>query len=152
MDSLIPWMEHRVTIACPLQLAWNTFLQFNKWAPRRGLSSGLSWPEGRAWLAGSRFALEMLAPQKVRVTGKITGVEAPRRLTWISHGNGVTTVHFLDLLELGPERTLLEAGSQLTGTPLLPCEPTRDENHFHAYAHVYDQFRAECEDRAGMQP
>ena len=93
----------------------------------------------------------MLAPHKVRVTGKITAVEAPRRLSWISHGNGVTAVHFFDLLELGPQETLLEAGSQLTGTPLQPCEPTRDENHFQAYASVYDQFRAECEARSATR-
>ena len=152
LECPIPWVEHRCTIACAPESAWRTFLDFNDWAPRRGICKGLTWTKGDPWKVGSCFSLDLLIPQPIQVTGRITLVEAPGRLGWISHGNGVTDVHFLDFLPLGADGVLVKGSGQFTGTPREDCRPSRDENHFQAYAWLYEHFSSECEARAkGMK-
>ncbi len=129
-------------------MVWNTFMDFNRWAPRREFSRGLVWLAGGAWEPGSSFELDVQFPSVLRLSGKLSAIDPPHRLAWISHGNGVTNVHTLEFGSEDSRHATLRGFGYFTGEPFVPCTPSRDETHFKAYASFYELFKDECESRA----
>ncbi len=138
-------LEARLPIRCPRDLVWNTFLEFNRWAPLTGVYKRLDWVVGVPWAKGSRADLDLLIPATIKSHVRILHVEPYKSLRWLYHGNGITCNEGFDLYAGEAGITQIHAFCDFTGEQLVRYGSNTEQAVGELFWFTFREFRRACE-------
>jgi uncharacterized protein YndB with AHSA1/START domain len=107
-------LEYAVPVQCSPERLWQVFTQAESWPAWSKLVKQASWTEGPAWVAGSKFLIEIAQPQ-FKLKAEAAEVSAPHAFTWKGTVMGVAIEHRFDFAAQADGSTLAKSSIQLSG-------------------------------------
>jgi len=102
------------------------------------------WLEGEPWQAGSRMEVDMVMPFPFSIQRVITAVEAPHKVTWINHAQGITAVQWTTFEER-PEGTHVQTWAEYTAQSFPVLQRSLEEIIHEMIRHSLDSLKRACE-------
>ncbi|MBZ5665529.1 MAG: SRPBCC family protein [Acidobacteriia bacterium] len=87
---MLPRVEYSVTVAVPVDAAFQAFLNLERLL-HRGIYDEALWVEGVPWQVGSRLRYVISQPVRTIVSGVVTAISPPRAISLLNHALGITT-------------------------------------------------------------
>jgi hypothetical protein len=106
-------LDHSLLVQCTPERLWEIFTQAENWPAWSKLLKRASWIEGPAWLAGSKFLLEIQPEFKLKA--EAAKVLAPNAFTCKGNVMGIAFQHDFEFTAQPDGATLAKTWIELSG-------------------------------------
>ena len=142
-------LQYQTLALCHPSDIWEVFKPIENWHQLTPAFGQAGWVQGEPWKPGSRFFLELNAPQRMDLEVVVQKCRAPREVAILSHGGGIAIEQWLQFSVETPSKTLIRMQAVLVGVPLSVEDKIRS-SLLDFYANWFDGLKAAAEKHCSL--
>lgn len=141
-----------VVVPVSIDVAWDTYLDFESWGLRGGFYDRIEWLSGKPWQQHSRARLHQLWPTPQIVLVRVLQSHRPDLLSGIYHANGLTSTKSVRFHSRDQQSTEVKIQTECLGEALDQAVISADVVLRKMYEQSLKDFAAECIARSSRHP
>jgi hypothetical protein len=108
-------IEYSVSSNAPLDLCWNTYVDWTNWPLFHPAYGRIEWTQGKPWERASHLSIEITHPIHINVEHVIIKFVPKQRIAWLDHSGFITIEQWVNFAPRIDGGTKIETWADIVG-------------------------------------